>query len=165
MLLINTILILLVISSIITDITKRRIYNIQTYPVMMLGLIMNFAVGGVEGLILSFLGLLFGMLLLLLFYISGTIGAGDVKLLAAIGALKGSLFTLETMFYTALIGGFMAIVIIAWQGTLIQTLKNSLTYACHPFKYSQDDSINHQYLPYGIAISIGCICTFITSYL
>ena len=163
--LINITLLLLITTSAITDVKERKIYNTQTYSAMALGLIIHFFCYGINGFLFSLCGLGIGTLLLIFFYFIGGIGAGDVKLLAAIGALKGSSYAIETMFYAALIGGCMALMIIIRQRTFTQTLKNSVQYICHPISYSQDDSINHQYLPYGVAISLGCAFTYVISYM
>jgi len=101
----NAILILLFLSAAVTDLKWNRIYNLQTYPAMACGLVLGFAAAGVHGALLSFLGLIVGLSLLFVFYMFGGVGAGDVKLLGAIGALKGASFVLWTMFYTGLVGG------------------------------------------------------------
>jgi len=155
----NAILILLFLSAAVTDLKWNRIYNLQTYPAMACGLVLGFAAAGVHGALLSFLGLIVGLSLLFVFYMFGGVGAGDVKLLGAIGALKGASFVLWTMFYTGLVGGAMALAIIIWRGTVRQTLKNLVFFARHPLRFQREqDPQKHQYLPYGLAISIGCFC-------
>lgn len=152
---INAILVVLILSSILTDLTHQKIYNLQTYPAMLSGLALGFLSGGWQGSLTSFVGLCLGMGLLLLFYLTGGVGGGDVKLLGAIGALKGASFVVWVMFYTALIGGVMALALIIWQGTLRQTLGSLWMYLRHPLKPPAGG--NAQYLPYGIAISLGCL--------
>ena len=151
----NALLVLLVLSALVTDATRQKIYNLQTYPAMICGLALGFASGGWQGLWTSFLGLCVGMALLFLFYLVGGVGAGDVKLLGAIGALKGPTFVVWTMFYTALVGGAMALALIVWQGTVRQTLGNLVKYIRNPLKPPAGE--NAQYLPYGVAISLGCL--------
>jgi prepilin peptidase CpaA len=159
----NAILILLFLSAIVTDLKWNRIYNVQTYPAMAFGLVLGFAAAGSHGALMSFLGLVVGASLLFVFYLLGGVGAGDVKLLGAIGALKGSSFVLWTMFYTGLVGGAMALAVIIWRGSVRQTLKNLVFFARHPLRYQgEQDPQNHQYLPYGLAISIGCFCALCT---
>ena len=48
----------------------------------------------------------------------GGIGAGDVKLLAAIGAWKGTIFVLYTGVYGAIIGGLISLIILLRKNTL-----------------------------------------------
>ncbi|MFK4998209.1 prepilin peptidase [Bacillus sp. N9] len=57
-------------------------------------------------------GFLVGFALLLIPYLLGGMGAGDVKLMAAIGALMGTTFVLYSFVYIALIGGFISIFLI-----------------------------------------------------
>lgn len=64
----------------------------------------------------ALLGFAAGLALLLIPYILGGMGAGDVKLLGLIGALKGSGFVLETFIYMAVIGAMLAILVILMRG-------------------------------------------------
>jgi len=160
---INAILILLAISSFTTDITKKKIYNIQTYPSMALGLILGYAAGGGHGILMSFAGLFTGLALLSIIFLAGGIGAGDVKLLGAIGALKGTVFVLWTMFYTGLIGGIMAFALLIWKGRLLSTFKNLFTFLRHPVKAHNNQKPEERvYLPYGVAISLGSVWALFT---
>ena len=96
-----------------------------------------------------------------MFYLVGGFGAGDVKFLAAIGALKGATFVTWTMAYSALVGGIMAMAVMIWKGVFWKTLKASFYYVRHPVKGHKDlDENEHVYLPYGVAISIGCCWAF-----
>ena len=160
---INIILIILVLTSFITDITKKKIYNIQTYPSMAMGLILGYIAGGGHGILMSFAGLFTGLALLFIIFLAGGIGAGDVKLLGAIGALKGTVFVLWTMFYTGLIGGIMAFALLIWKGKLLTTFKNLFTFLRHPVKARADQKPEERmYLPYGVAISLGSIWALFT---
>jgi prepilin peptidase CpaA len=163
-LLTNAILVVLFSSAAVTDLKWKKIYNVQTYPAIACGLILGFAASGLPGLAAHACGLGVGFCLLLVFYLMGGMGAGDVKLLGAIGALKGSTFVVWTMFYTGLVGGVMALSVIIWHGTVRKTLKNLLFFVRHPVRaqQEQDDEQQHHYLPYGFAISLGCffaLCT------
>lgn len=159
----NVVLVLLIISAFITDLKWRRIFNTQTYGAMLLGLLYGYLSNGFAGFMFSGLGLLTGFFLLFFFYVMGGVGAGDVKLLAGIGALHGVEFVLWTMFYTALAGGFMAIAVIIWQGTFRQTMLNCWNILRHPIRSKRNElRIEHQYLPYGIAISSGCLWSILS---
>ena len=160
---INLILILLALTSFITDITKKKIYNIQTYPSMAIGLVLGYAAGGGHGILMSFAGLLSGLALLFIIFLAGGIGAGDVKLLGAIGALKGTVFVLWTMFYTGLVGGVMAFALLIWKGRLLSTFKNLFTFLRHPVKaHGNQKPEERMYLPYGVAISLGSVWALFT---
>lgn len=150
-------LLILAVSAAITDLKQNCIYNWQTYGAAAIGLGLNFWGSGWHGLLCSASGLAVGFALLFTFYLFGGFGAGDVKLLAAIGALEGAEFVLWTMVYAALIGGVMAFAAIIWKGVFWKTIKRCLYLMRHPFRASKALEASPQIvLPYGLAISGGC---------
>lgn len=156
-LLAHSTLFMLAVSAAITDLRKNCIYNWQTYGAAALGLGFNFWGGGWQGLWWSTSGLAVGFALLFVFYLFGGFGAGDVKFLAAIGALEGVAFVLWTMLYAALIGGIMAFAVMIWKGIVWDTLKRCLYLLRHPIQAHNDLKKSPQIvLPYGLAISAGC---------
>src|SRR5262249_14558706 len=70
----------------VMDLWKFKVYNALTVPLFLTGLAYHFAAGGVHGLLGSLSGALFGFAVLIVAYAMGGMGAGDVKLMAAIGA-------------------------------------------------------------------------------
>lgn len=73
----------------VTDLKSFRIANSITFPLAVSGIVFQAIVYGLAGLQNSILGLMFGGLVLMLLYLIGGMGAGDVKLLAAVGAWLG----------------------------------------------------------------------------
>lgn len=160
-LLTHCILFMLIFSAGITDLKWNCIYNWQTYSAIILGLSLNFWHNGWLGFLWSLCGCGVGFALLFIFYLSGGFGAGDVKFLAAIGALKGVQFVIWTMAYSALIGGIMAFGVIIWKGIFWNTIKKCFYLVSHPIRARKEFNESPQiYLPYGLAISIGCCWTF-----
>ena len=94
----------------LTDTLHSRIPNLFTLGLTLVGLTYNLAVAGLAGLTTSVSGLAAGLALLLIPYLMGGMGAGDVKALAALGALLGPQAILIVFAYTGLVGGVMAIV-------------------------------------------------------
>ena len=103
---------------IVTDWRWQRIPNVVTYPTMIVGL----ALGAVDGLPGSPLGGGFldhlvatvaPFVLLYPVYAPGWMKAGDVKLLMAVGALRGGSFLFFSFFYGAMLGGVLALVLLA----------------------------------------------------
>ncbi len=121
--LLNIILIIVLFICFITDLKQQRIYNRVIFPALIAVLLTHLAASGFNGLKLSLMGMLIGMGLLIVPYLLGGIGAGDVKLLALIGAIKGSSFVVNTALYMAVIGGVIALIIIIKSGALVKVLK------------------------------------------
>lgn len=81
----------------VTDIRNHRVPNWLTFSGMVVGLASYFLTGGFGGLLFSAEGLILGFALLIPFYMAGGMGAGDVKLLAAVGALLGPFWRDESI--------------------------------------------------------------------
>ncbi|WP_377890041.1 prepilin peptidase [Alkalihalobacillus sp. R86527] len=159
---IYSILVVTLLLSFYTDIRSRKILNIVTFPAMLVGLIYYTITLGFEGLLFSSAGLLVGFLLLFIPYLLGGMGAGDVKLLAAVGALTGVTFVLHSFVYTALVGGVIGLIL------LIRRLEFkeisplyllSFFYLLKNLTSGNDDKPRITF-PYGVAITVGTLCTF-----
>ncbi|ACB85886.1 A24 family peptidase [Natranaerobius thermophilus] len=107
--LIDLILIVVMALALYFDIKEFRIPNKITLSAIVIGLCSGLIGNGVSGLYTSFLGAIVGLALLLIPFFLGGMGAGDVKLLTAIGAIKGVEFVLYTAAAMAIIGGLIAL--------------------------------------------------------
>jgi prepilin peptidase CpaA len=161
-LLVVTIVCVLVAS--VIDVFTHRIPNWITFPAALLGLSINFQLAGIQGLVSSGIGLITGFLLLFLVYLLGGMGAGDVKLLCAVGALLGPRLVFYTFIWMALAGGVLAIVLIVYKKALSQTFRNLkillLGWALGTPREEANLTIRNQSLiklPYGVAIAAGAI--------
>ena len=112
----NYFLILLLLSilsiSAIIDLRVQRIPNLITFPAVIISLLYHFFTNGIDGLIFSTLGLAAGIGLFIIPYMIGFSGAGDAKLMGAVGAILGSKSTFSAFLIIALVGGVYAIIII-----------------------------------------------------
>jgi prepilin peptidase CpaA len=131
------------------------------------GLVLNPLLYGWPGLQTSSLGAITGFLVLFPFFLSGGIGGGDIKLLAAIGALKGYPFILWAVFYGILVGGIFALFVMARHGIMWQSIKNicyrGYCLVMPGLKYVPLDKSASLKIPYGVAIGVGTIwALFIT---
>jgi prepilin peptidase CpaA len=151
----------------ITDVRERKIYNKILLPALLLSLLWNIGTTGLQGLGSSLLGMTAGFLLLLIPYLMKGMGAGDVKLLAVIGAMKGVTFVLMTAVYMAIIGGIIAVLLIVWR--LIRSKQFiTLFYRSSLMKYGMKLSLirshsSKEAMPYGVAIAFGAIVTLFMS--
>src|SRR5262245_16625871 len=95
----------------VTDLWKFRVLNVVTLPVLLTGLVYHTVAGAISdagwtaGFLNSLLGALFGFGILFAFYVMGGMGAGDVKLMAALGAWLGMLLTLYVFIASSLATG------------------------------------------------------------
>jgi prepilin peptidase CpaA len=155
----------LVTACMFTDLSKRRIPNVLTLPAVVIGLILGLVGGGWEGLLLAFAGMLVGLGLMFLPYYLGGMGAGDVKLMAAVGALFGFPAVIDIFLYTALAGGAVALIVTLRQRIALKALKNSFS-MIRSFVLSHLAGAKSQAggakphksigaIPYGVAIAFG----------
>jgi prepilin peptidase CpaA len=95
-----------------TDVRSRKIYNALTLPAMALGLVINTVTNGFSGLLFAITGLLLGAMLFSLPVAFLGRGAGDLKLLAAVGSLGGPVFVIWCALLTGVAGALFAIAVL-----------------------------------------------------
>jgi prepilin peptidase CpaA len=115
-------LILLLLLAVIYDQRERRIPNILILVGLFLAGGWNLYAQGLSGLLFSLQGLLAGLALLFIPFAMGGMGAGDVKLLALVGAFKGAAFAFYSFIFMALWGGLIAVGILLLKGQFKKTL-------------------------------------------
>lgn len=155
----NALLVTVLAICLITDIKNRKIYNWVLLPSLCLAVILNVWLRGFNGISFSLVGFATGLAILIIPYLFGGIGAGDVKLLAFIGTLKGSIFVLNTAFYMAIFGGIIALAIIIYKNNIICFLKSFYKWLFSSFigvKYKLQINTSGNY-PYGTAIVCGAL--------
>ena len=106
------------------DVRTRRIPNVLTFGAAAAALIFQVATGGATGAISSVGGWLVGVSALLAAYMLGGMGAGDVKLLGALGAWLGPREALWLALYTGIAGGLIALLWAMAHGYLAQAVRN-----------------------------------------
>jgi len=115
----------------VTDVQSRRIPNVLTFGAAAAALLVHGFVDGSAGLRTSVGGWFLGTLLFLPFFALGGMGAGDVKLLAALGAWLGPRDTFWVAIYGSMAGGVMAVAIAlgrGYLGTALRNLRTLVTY-------------------------------------
>ena len=158
----------LVVAAVI-DGLQLKVPNWLTFPLIAGGWIYSLAFFGVEGLGLSLLGTAIGLALLLPAYAIGGMGAGDVKLLAGVGAWIYATHTLLAFGISAVIGGAMAVVMVLWSGNWRKHLSQFQVIAGEIMTIRDPEQLaaiaaerksSMMLLPYGIPIAIGTIFYF-----
>jgi prepilin peptidase CpaA len=144
------------------DVRRRRIPNWLTGPSIMLGLAMHLSLQGWIALATAALAGVIGGGVFLLFYLGGGMGAGDVKLMAAVSVLAGLGHVGEVLVETTLLGGVLAVGWALVHGRLKAVLANVIRLIMH---HGSTGLTPHPELnlanpltfrlPYGIAIAAG----------
>ena len=108
----------------IFDLRTRRIPNWLTFGAAAAGLVFHVVTGGATGIAQGVGGWVTGVALLVLPYALGGMGAGDVKLVGALGAWLGPGDTFWLAMYTGISGAGMALIVGAWHGYLRRAASN-----------------------------------------
>ena len=107
-----------------TDLRKREIPNWLTVGGVAAGLALNTWISGWAGLKSAALGLGLAALVFVPIFVMRWLGGGDVKLMAAIGALAGPANVMVIFVLDAIFGGVVALAAILLRGRLVKTLRN-----------------------------------------
>lgn len=91
------------------DLLTHRVPNALTGPLLVAGLLLQWAIGGWWGAGQACLGAMVGLAMLLPFYVLRAMGAGDVKLLASLGTVLGPYWALVAGVDTIIAGGLLAV--------------------------------------------------------
>lgn len=152
------------------DIRTRRIPNNLTGPAILCGLAMHFALGGAAELGRSCVAGIIAGALFLIFFVVGGMGAGDVKLMAAIGCLSGMTYIGEIVLGTVIAGAAIALALALHRRILRETLANVLDLVLHhsiagmrrhpELNIANPETVR---LPYAVPIAIGCTFTLISA--
>lgn len=149
-----------------TDLRTRRIPNVLTFGSALAALVFHTATGGVSALGTSAGGWLTGVAIFYIPFALRGLGAGDVKLLAALGAWLGPWNTVALAIYTALAGGALGLVVGLVRGYLRKALANIWLLLTHwrvmGLRPLDEVSLQHSTGPrlaYGVAIFIGTVGT------
>ncbi|MGB7586082.1 MAG: prepilin peptidase [Terriglobales bacterium] len=107
-----------------TDWRSRRIPNWLSISGLVLGILVNSLARGRVGAKDSLLGAGLGLAILLPFVLLRSLGAGDWKLIGALGAFLGPFGLIKVLFATVLVAGVMALILVIWKRRMGQTLRN-----------------------------------------
>jgi prepilin peptidase CpaA len=159
----------ILVEAAIIDGRQLRVPNWLTFHFVVGGLAYACFTGGREALLWSLAGTGVGLITLLPLYAIGGMGAGDVKLMAGVGAWMGPVVTLGAFVSSALVGGFFGMVMIVASGdwirhwVMFQTIGHEILSIRNPARLAElagERKKTMMLLPYGIPIAVGSILYF-----
>lgn len=165
----QALLLMLVLAAAIFDFLYRRIPNWLVLSGFIAGVFLRVTTGGWTGLGEAAAGFGFAFAVYLIFYALRAMGAGDVKLMAAVGAISGPVNWFSIFILTSIIGGVLALLLLLVRGGLDRALKNVFIIvrelaqgrAPHRLEPALDvGSRSAVTLPHGITIALGT-CLFL----
>jgi prepilin peptidase CpaA len=148
------------------DLRERRIPNSVTGPAILAGLVLHSFMGQWTGLAYSALAGLIAGCIALVFFVAGGMGAGDVKLMTAVGCIAG-LSSLHLLLVSiAIAGAVFGIAVSVYFGRLRETLSNVSELLGHfrrrglkPHPDLNLDNPGTLRLPFALPIAAGCFVT------
>lgn len=150
----------------VTDLKSARIPNALTFGGAGVGLVFHSLVPEGHGLVTSLIGLVTGLGVFFPFFALGAMGAGDVKLMAALGAWLGWQPTIYVALYAALAGGALAILVSLHAGYTRTAVSNVRALLSHwwltgirPLPALTLEAGTGLRLPYAIPILAGVVVT------
>ncbi|MBI1899001.1 MAG: prepilin peptidase [Acidobacteria bacterium] len=154
----------LTLAAAVTDWRSRRIPNWLVAPALAAGFAVNGILFGWGGLAEAAKGAGVAMLVYIPLYLIRAMGGGDVKLMLAVGSLAGPRHWLVIFVLTAILGGVIAILVLATRGAVRNALRNvwhivaSLVLLRAPYTSKPELDIADPKaitLPHGVAIALG----------
>jgi prepilin peptidase CpaA len=161
----------LVVAAVI-DGRQLKVPNWLTFPFIITGWVYSFAYFGMSGLLWSLGGTVVGLALLLPAYAIGGMGAGDVKLLAGVGAWMHATHTFWGFAYSVIIGAVIAVGMVLYHRSFRKHAMQFWMIAQEIMVIKDPNELSEiaaqrkpsmMLLPYGIPIAIGCIAYFFCS--
>jgi len=144
------------------DLRYRRIPNIVVLAALIAGLTINISYGGWRGAVASLGGSGVAFIPMFLMHVFGAMGAGDVKLFAAVGAVVGLPLVPMTFVVVVLLGGLLAVYSMIRSRTVFTTMHGVLRMFVGMLpgwempRFSLPADRQHT-IPYGVAIMVGSV--------
>ena len=151
-------------AAVVTDVRTRRIPNWLTGSIAGAGFGLAFG-GGTVTPLQAALGLLTGLLLMMPGHLIGATGAGDVKLMAAVGSVVGPDLAFRAFLYSAVAGGVFAVAVAMHRGILTSTLQDAGRLVTSPAGARQaiESPSRANRFAYGPAIAAGTLVSMMVT--
>ena len=165
-------LLLVVVPAGIVDLRLRRVPNWLTLPAVLVGIGLNWFLYQTPGLWMALKGIGIAMLIYFPLYLLRGMGAGDVKLMAAVGAIAGPANWFGILVLTAAVGAIAGISLVIGKGRVRRTCRNiwllliSLWNRRAPYRDNPGLDIGSEQatrLPHAAVIACGCVAFLIAA--
>ena len=141
-----------------SDLRRQRIPNALVLLGLGLGLAGQAYLAGPTGLADGLLGMLIGFAVFLPLYALGGMAAGDVKLMAMVGAFLAPQGALWAAMFSLMAGGLCGVLIVLARGQLLQTLaRYGLMLRARAYFAPAADEVAGKPFPYSVAILSGTV--------
>jgi len=155
---------IILIAAAVNDLRFQKIPNLLTYPSMAIAVGCHVVMNGLDGLLFSAGGLALGIAVLILPYLMGGMGAGDAKLMGAVGAILGAKGVFIAFLFTAIAGGIYAMILLLVRRRDFKGFWQQDAATLKPFIFkrqfipvSGESNEKKPRLCYGIAIAMGTL--------
>lgn len=155
---------LLLVLAAVGDVRNYRINNATVAAGVIAGLLLSLVSGGLSGLASSILATVLPAVLLIVLFALRMLGAGDIKLFCAAGAITGVTFILPAMAFSFLAGGIAALFIMLVRGNLGQRIRHIAAYLKTSFLTGKlgpytdfSDKSDGAKFHFSLAIAAGCV--------
>jgi prepilin peptidase CpaA len=163
---VQVVLVLIVVTAAIYDLRYRRIPNWLVLTGLVLGFGLNTFLFGLTGLTRAALGMGLALLVYFPLYLLRAMGAGDAKLMAAVGSMVGPGNWIVVFVATAVLGGVIGLIALLFAGRVQKTfwnmgwILNEVMHFRAPYRSSAEldvRSARGMRMPHGVAIALGSI--------
>lgn len=159
-------LVLLVVAAAVFDLRQRRIPNWLAVSGLVAGIAMNTFLFESNGFWTSLKGAGLALLIYVPLFALRAMGAGDAKLMAAVGSITGPMNWVGIMILTSLFGGLLAVLLVLGKGRVRHTLENvkliltSWRFRHLPYHLSPELDVGSEQalrLPHAVSILLGVV--------
>lgn len=147
--------------AVVIDVRSRRIPNWLTVTAFALGIVFNVAIGGLPGLWLSLGGFAVGFGTLLVLWLIGGGGGGDVKLMGAVGAWVGAVPTVMIFLGSAIFAVLCTVGMMSWQHVGGKSKETDVDTT----KTAPNRNALKQYIPYAVPVAMATWAVLIMQFL
>jgi len=151
----------------LVDFRTRKIPNLITIPGMVAGITLRTAMSGWTGTKVAVEGVVLALALLLPLVLARALGAGDWKLMGAVGAFVGPIIFLFVLFGSIVVSGLMALVEMVRTKRVRETFENMLVllrgFISFGLRRNAEISLDNPKLlkvPFGVAVAVSTVACF-----